>query len=191
MSGKQETKVKILETAAKLFQKQGYHATGLNQIIKDSGCPKGSLYYYFPEGKEQLAIEAINRAKEFATEQLKTLFSQHDDVTKALDDFLNQFLNFDPKIAHDGIPLALISLETWHMSERLRLACRDAYDALVIILKEKFIESNWSHAEAEENAYLFFSMIEGSSIFALTYQSKEPMKIISKGIMEIIETRSK
>ncbi|PEC50668.1 TetR family transcriptional regulator [Bacillus cereus] len=188
---KQETKLKILAVASRLFQKQGYHATGINQIIKESGCPKGSIYHYFPEGKEQLAIEAINRTKDLATEQLRFLFSQHDDVIKALDDFLNQFLKFDPKATNDGTPLALISLETSQMSERLRLACRDAYEALVFVLKEKFIESNWSHTAAKENAYLFFSMIEGASIYALTYQSKEPMKIISKATMEIIRGRSK
>ncbi|MEK5115020.1 TetR/AcrR family transcriptional regulator [Bacillus sp. FSL R5-0677] len=188
---KQETKLKILAVASKLFQKQGYHATGINQIIKESGCPKGSIYHYFPKGKEQLAIEAINRIKDLATEHLRLLFSQHDDVIKALDEFLNQFLKFDLKATHDGIPLALISLETSHMSEQLRLACRDAYDALVNILKEKFIESNWSRTAAEENAYLFFSMIEGASIYALTYQSKEPLKIISKATMEIIRRRSK
>ncbi|WP_442866632.1 LmrA/YxaF family transcription factor [Bacillus cereus group sp. Bc177] len=53
------------------------------------------------------------------------------------------------------------------------------------------MESNWSHTAAEENAYLFFSMIEGASIYALTYQSKEPLKIISKATMEIIKRRSK
>lgn len=88
MPRNQESKMKILSTASVLFQKQGYHATGLNQIIKESGCPKGSLYYYFPEGKEQLATEAINRTKDLAVQELRNLFSQHDDVIKALECFL-------------------------------------------------------------------------------------------------------
>ena len=48
MGSKMNTREKILTTAAFLFQKNGYHATGLNEIIKESGTPKGSLYYYFP-----------------------------------------------------------------------------------------------------------------------------------------------
>ena len=48
----QPAKNRILITAARLFQQQGYHATGLNQIVVESGTPKGSLYYYYPGGKE-------------------------------------------------------------------------------------------------------------------------------------------
>lgn len=40
---------------------QGYAATGLTQIIQESGSPKGSFYFYFPRGKTQLAEEAIDR----------------------------------------------------------------------------------------------------------------------------------
>lgn len=189
MPRNQESKMKILSTASTLFQKQGYHATGLNQIIKESGCPKGSLYYYFPEGKEQLATAAINRTKDIAAQELRNLFSQYDDVIKALECFFDQFLSFDPKVVHDGIPLALISLETWHMSEQLRLACMNAYDVLIMIVREKFIQSNWPPDEATEMSYLVFSMIEGGSIFVLTYQSYEPLKRICKTIIELVEIK--
>ncbi len=191
MPRNQESKMKILSTASVLFQKQGCHATGLNQIIKESGCPKGSLYYYFPEGKEQLATEAINRTKDLAVQELRNLFSQHDDVIKALECFFDQFTSFDSKVAHDGIPLALISLETWHMSEQLRLACKDAYEALILIVKAKFIQSNWPPDEATEMSYLVFSMIEGGSIFVLTSQSNEPLKRICKTIIELLEIKQR
>nr|WP_243763813.1 helix-turn-helix domain-containing protein [Bacillus sp. XF8] len=48
------TKEKLLNAASKLFRKQGYHATSLSQITKESNALRGSIYYYFPEGKEQL-----------------------------------------------------------------------------------------------------------------------------------------
>ena len=50
-----QTREKILSTATRLFYFQEFHGTGLNQIIKESGAPKGPIYHFFPEGKEQLA----------------------------------------------------------------------------------------------------------------------------------------
>ena len=59
MTSKINTKENLIETAAKLFETKGYYATGLNEILAESGAPKGSLYYHFPKGKEQLALAAI------------------------------------------------------------------------------------------------------------------------------------
>ena len=56
---KTNTKDIFIDTASSLFANQGYHATGISEILKKSNAPKGSLYYYFPQGKEQLAQEAL------------------------------------------------------------------------------------------------------------------------------------
>jgi hypothetical protein len=45
------TRDQIIQAACTLLEKQGYPATGLNEIVRESGAPKGSLYYYFPDGK--------------------------------------------------------------------------------------------------------------------------------------------
>ena len=48
-----------LETAGRLFRTQGYAATGLTQILEESGAPKGSFYFHFPGGKLQVAHEVL------------------------------------------------------------------------------------------------------------------------------------
>jgi AcrR family transcriptional regulator len=60
-----DAREKALRTAEHLFRVQGYAATGLAQIIEDSGSPKGSFYFHFPGGKRQLALEtlAVYRAR--------------------------------------------------------------------------------------------------------------------------------
>lgn len=52
---------KALQTAETLFRRQGFAATGLSQIIADSGSPKGSFYFHFKGGKDELAAEVIER----------------------------------------------------------------------------------------------------------------------------------
>lgn len=54
-----DAREKAIETAERLFCVQGYAATGLTQIIEESGSPKGSFYFHFPGGKRELALEVI------------------------------------------------------------------------------------------------------------------------------------
>lgn len=51
---------KILDTAAHLFYTQGYHATGINQIIEEADIAKGSLYKHF-ESKTDLMVSYLER----------------------------------------------------------------------------------------------------------------------------------
>jgi len=53
------TRERILRAGLHLFQAQGYHATGVAQILARSKAPKGSFYHHFPGGKEELAIVAL------------------------------------------------------------------------------------------------------------------------------------
>jgi len=60
MPRKTDARASAIATAQRLFRIQGYTATGLIQILKESGAPKGSFYFHFPRGKAQLAEEAID-----------------------------------------------------------------------------------------------------------------------------------
>lgn len=59
MARTSDARDKALATAETLFRRQGLAATGLAQIIAESGAPKGSFYFHFPGGKDQLAAEII------------------------------------------------------------------------------------------------------------------------------------
>ncbi|MGQ0552957.1 MAG: TetR/AcrR family transcriptional regulator [Planctomycetota bacterium] len=48
-----DTRAKLLETAARLFHEQGYEATGISTILRESGVNAGSLYHFF-KNKEDL-----------------------------------------------------------------------------------------------------------------------------------------
>jgi TetR/AcrR family transcriptional regulator, lmrAB and yxaGH operons repressor len=60
MARSSDARTKALATAERLFRIQGYAATGLTQIIDESGSPKGSFYFHFPGGKDALAAEVID-----------------------------------------------------------------------------------------------------------------------------------
>ena len=54
-----DSKGRILEATIVLMKQTGLSGAGINQILARSGAPKGSLYYHFPGGKEQITSEAL------------------------------------------------------------------------------------------------------------------------------------
>ena len=73
-----DTRVRLIETTARLLQHRGYHGTSLSDILEASGAPRGSLYFHFPGGKDQLAIEATRAAERGDHQRLHEL--EEDDA---------------------------------------------------------------------------------------------------------------
>jgi AcrR family transcriptional regulator len=57
----ESTKGKIVEAAQRLFGKQGYGKTSIDDICRESGVKRGNLYFYF-KSKEEVAKAAIEQA---------------------------------------------------------------------------------------------------------------------------------
>ena len=54
-----KTKEKLIQKTIELIIEKGYHGTGVNEILRATKIPKGSLYHHFPKGKDQLVTEAL------------------------------------------------------------------------------------------------------------------------------------
>ncbi len=56
-----DTRVKLLQTAFQLFHEQGYHATGVATILRETGVNPGSMYHFFAS-KDELLLEVLEFA---------------------------------------------------------------------------------------------------------------------------------
>lgn len=74
---------RIIETASRLFFRQGYCPTGINQIISESGVAKASFYTHFPS-KAALAVAWLRQREERWIEQLTERISQHQLTEKRI-----------------------------------------------------------------------------------------------------------
>jgi AcrR family transcriptional regulator len=63
-----DAKQRVLEHAGRLFMEKGYAAVTLRDLADALGVRQASLYYHFPEGKEQLYVEMVERV--FARHQV-------------------------------------------------------------------------------------------------------------------------
>ncbi|WP_054636085.1 TetR/AcrR family transcriptional regulator [Thalassobacillus sp. C254] len=189
MSTKDTPKCKILNTAARLFREQGYHATGLNQIIKESGAPKGSLYHYFPNGKEELAVEAVRITKDKASAAVKETLHSHPDAAVAIQAF---FIGFKEYIMNrkeneeEPLPIGLLALETSQMSEPLRVICQQTYEEWQEIFKMKLISAGMEHKDAADKSLLIIMMLEGAVTLSAAKDSSLPFEVIAEQIPSLL-----
>src|SRR6476620_6898453 len=59
-----DSRERMVKSAATLIGARGLNATSFSDVVADSGAPRGSIYHHFPEGKKQLAEEAIQWTSE-------------------------------------------------------------------------------------------------------------------------------
>lgn len=188
MKSKSDTRNKILLTASRLFLRQGYHATGLNQIIKESGTPKGSLYYYFPNGKEELAIEAVKLTSDFIQQNIKEYLDEIDDPVESMQAFIYKITQgiIDLK---EVIPytVSLLALETSLISEHIRESCKNAFEAWEKGFSAKLIKSGFDTKKADELGIIIQVMMEGALISALTKKDMTPLYHVAKYIPVLLK----
>ena len=59
-----DSRERMVRSAASLIRSRGMSATSFSEVLAESGAPRGSIYHHFPEGKEQLAEDAIRWTSE-------------------------------------------------------------------------------------------------------------------------------
>ena len=82
-----DAKERILKTADELFQRQGYNETGINQIIKEAGIAKASLYYHF-KTKEDLCVAYLERRNQIWNKAFYTFLKNKKNKVLSAFDFL-------------------------------------------------------------------------------------------------------
>lgn len=173
------TRDQIITATCDLIEAQGFHATGMSEIIQASGAPRGSLYYYFPDGKEGLAAEAIARTGESIAERIKANLSLNDCLAKAFAHFTEQIAAaVEQSGFRSGGPLTAVAMETATTSERLNLACREAYGRLQGAFTAALADAGYTPERAEELAEFITAAIEGGIILSRTYHSGDPLRRI-------------
>lgn len=188
MKEKQNTKDVILQTATRLFQRQGYNGTGLNQIIEESGAPKGSIYYHFPNGKEEIAIEAISMMRKLVLEEAKRDLTGKNSAAEAFEYYLhNVAAIFDTRSCIEGLSIGLIASETAFTHENLRYSCEMVYRDLQSLHAQTLMQYGFEREQAEELGLTISAMIEGACILSITYQDGNPLRRIAKQLSLLLE----
>ena len=101
----------MISATGRLLRRQGYAATGLNQVMSEADAPKGSMYFHFPGGKEELAAAAVDRFAERITAKMTDLLARRS-VADAIVGFFDSYIEYFERTEYrDGCVVATVALD--------------------------------------------------------------------------------
>lgn len=183
-----DTRTRILETTGLLLRQRGYHGTSLNDILSASGAPRGSLYFHFPGGKDQLVIEVTRDSVAEVTARLgEALAAERDpavavhhiyqSVARMLED--NQFSL--------GCPIAPVVLDSPTDVPELAELCRSAFEQWIGLLRDAFVRAGVAERRAHALALLVESSLEGLMVIARATRDRAPLLAVADEVAALVE----
>jgi TetR/AcrR family transcriptional regulator, lmrAB and yxaGH operons repressor len=184
-----DSKEKTLAAAAKLFCRQGYHGTALHDILAASGAPRGSLYFHFPRGKEQIAEGAVavgdNAVRAFIAHVAGTSRNAETFVANLA---RGMGTNLEASGFREGCPLATTALEIAIDSEAIGKATRGAFAAWEREIAQALISFGGERKQAGIIATAILSQVEGALLLARTYRTLEPMRRAEEALRVLVQS---
>jgi TetR/AcrR family transcriptional repressor of lmrAB and yxaGH operons len=183
-----DTRERMIETTAGLIHRQGFHGTSLNEILEQSGAPRGSLYYHFPGGKEELVLEATRQGVARITQFLNEIFSEAPDAAEAVRAFIEA-------AAHElrdsgfvfGCPVAPIILDSPE-SSALAEICQEALEEWQQVLVEGLGSGGIERGRAESLATVVVCALEGGLIFARARRDTAPLDAVAEEVASMVRS---
>ncbi|MCY0927934.1 helix-turn-helix domain containing protein [Streptomyces sp. H27-H1] len=175
-SGGTSSRDRIVAGAADMISRRGLSATSIREMAKHADAPLGSTYHYFPEGKQQLATEAVRYTGEWVARSLR------EELTAGPAAGLHAFLALWRKIIvdtdfHAGCPVLAVAIEeppTGEVPPALAAAA-EVFDQWETLLADSLREHGADAEQAAQVATLIVAAVEGTVALCRAKRSTEPL----------------
>lgn len=187
MTQELSTRDRIIHASAELMEQNGYHGTGLNDIVRHSGAPKGSIYHYFPDGKEEIASETIEMVERMIYEDMRETLDAHDDPAEAVQAVINTIMarlqTYECKRSGMPSPMEMASV-----SEALRIVVERGMEARRTLFEQKLILSGIDDQHAHNLSWFITTAILGAIMMSRVHENTQPLENIASQIFGLIQS---
>jgi TetR/AcrR family transcriptional repressor of lmrAB and yxaGH operons len=188
MARRTDTRLRVLQTAAHLFRSQGYHGTGLNQVLAEGGAPKGSLYFHFPGGKEQLAVEAVELGGRRLCETITGLLASAPDVASGVDSVVTALADdLERSGFRHGCPVGPIAQDTVD-NEAIQRACAAAFASWHATVERALRAGGVPARAASDLATMVLAAVEGAQLLARSQKDATPLRSVGAQLRELVRS---
>ena len=184
-----DSRDRIVRSAAALFRRQGFAATGWRQVIAESNAPWGSQAHHFPGGKEQLAVDALTGAAQEYEQMLRYAMSQHGPA-----DAVRMWTKVGARELErsgwaDGCPIATVALEEAAQSEAIGTVCHQAFTSWRTVIAEALTAAGLADDDAADLALTVLAGIEGGLLLTRAAHDGDVLVTVGQQLASLIEAR--
>ncbi|MGW7379085.1 TetR/AcrR family transcriptional regulator [Streptomyces sp. NPDC054794] len=178
---------RIVAGAADMISRRGLNATSIRETAKHARAPLGSTYHYFPEGKQQLATEAVRYTGDLIARSLRKELEAGPVAG------LRAFLGLWRKIVVDtdfraGCPVLAVSIEEPPTDETpaALLAAAAVFEEWESLLAASLRDHGAEPEEAAQLATLIVAAVEGTVAMCRAKRSTQPLDRTAEQLQALI-----
>ena len=180
---------RMIEAAIELMRGSGLSGAGINEIVRESAAPKGSVYHFFPNGKQQVVTEALEtyspRVMRFIEEALAAGRTPAAKVRRLFDAFGQRVESADFR---KSCAFGTVCLDLDGEHEALRAVVGTTFDRWVELIAQHVDLGNARRSRSF--AGLVLTAIEGAYIRARAERSSRPFREAGVWLAELVEPAS-
>ncbi|MFB6481392.1 TetR/AcrR family transcriptional regulator [Streptomyces virginiae] len=181
------TRERLVRTASRLMQRGGYENTPVKQLVREAEATLGSLYHFFPGGKQELAVAAIHFGDEEFAELLRAGLAARTDPAEAVEGVATALAQaLEDSDWRDGCPVTATALETVGRLPELQAACAQAFANWQHLVAAKLLASGYPESEARDLAITVINTLEGAETTSQVTMSRTPLLVAGRHLARLV-----
>ncbi len=181
------TRDRLVRTASRLMQHGGYENTPVKQLVREAEATLGSLYHFFPGGKQELAVAAIRFGDEEFAELLRLGLDVHPDPAEAVEAVAVLLAReLEASGWRDGCPVTATALETLGRLPEVQEACARAFANWRELVAAKLLASGHPEPQAHDLAATVLNTLGGAEVSAQVEQSRTPLLVAGRHLARLV-----
>lgn len=182
------TRTKMLVSAAEVLRERGAAGVTIDEILARSGAPRGSVYYHFPDGRNQILTEALQHAGDAITEIIDEAATQGGMY------LVHRFVEFwkDLLVESDftaGCPVVAAAIGSADEEPQLINVAGGIISRWRDALTRAFVSDGFDESDAASLAIMCIASLEGAVVLCRSTRLVDPLLDVAGQIEFLIKSR--
>jgi AcrR family transcriptional regulator len=182
------TRTKMLISAAEVMRERGAAGVTIDAVLARSGAPRGSVYYHFPDGRNQILTEALRYSGDSITAMIENAADRGARV------LLREFVTFWERLLTDGdfsagCPVVAAAIGCPDYEPKLSVEASAILGRWSTALTGAFVTDGFEEADAASLAAMSIAALEGAIVLSRSSRSVEPLRQVWEQLEFLVKAR--